>query len=96
MFEDLRQYLEDTFRITKGVGKIWSRVQVHGKNVIVTFIGGSKEYQISLSEYNIRTKISYLMEDFSSKWYYIRTTDRKKPSILNCPSFFKDIRIIKS
>jgi hypothetical protein len=58
LFEDLRQCLEDIFRITKGVGKIWIRLQVHGKNVIVTFIGGSKEYPISLPESSIRTKVS--------------------------------------
>lgn len=58
LFEDLRQCLEDIFRITKGVGKIWIRVQVHGKNVIVTFIGGSKEYPIRLPESSIRTKVS--------------------------------------
>ena len=58
LFEDLRQCLEDIFRITKGVGKIWIRVQVHGKNVIMTFTGGSKEHQIRLPESSIRTKVS--------------------------------------
>lgn len=58
LFEDLRQCLEDIFRITKGVGKIWIRVQVHGKNVIMTFTGGGKEHQIRLPESSIRTKVS--------------------------------------
>ena len=58
LFEDLRQCLEDIFRITKGVGKIWIRFQVHGKNVIMTFTGGNKEHQIRLPESSIRTKVS--------------------------------------
>jgi hypothetical protein len=58
LFEDLRQCLEAIFRITKGVGKIWIRVRVHDKNVIMTFTGGSKEYPIILPESSIRTKVS--------------------------------------
>jgi hypothetical protein len=49
LFDDLRQCLENIYRKTKGVGKIWIRLQTHGKKVNLTIFDGNREYQL-LSE----------------------------------------------
>lgn len=51
LFDDLRQCLQDIYKKTKGVGKIWIRLQIHGKNVNLTIFDGNREYPISVRRF---------------------------------------------
>lgn len=47
LFDDLRQCLENIYKKTKGVGKIWIRLQIYGTNLNLTIFDGNREYPIS-------------------------------------------------